>query len=66
MSDTQLQQLTTALAERYRVLREIGRGGMATVYLADDSKHRRQVAIKVFKSTAGEYRDEVDMLPPWW
>ena len=49
MSDTQLQQLTTALADRYRVLREIGRGGMATVYLADDLKHRRQVAIKVFK-----------------
>ena len=49
MSDTQLQQLTTALADRYRVLREIGRGGMATVYLADDSKHRRQVAIKVLE-----------------
>jgi serine/threonine-protein kinase len=49
MSDTQLQQLTTALADRYRVLREIGRGGMATVYLADDPKHRRQVAIKVLE-----------------
>ena len=48
MNDTQLQQLTTALADRYRVLREIGRGGMATVYLADDPRHRRQVAIKVF------------------
>src|SRR5688500_18334143 len=48
MSDMQLQQLTTALAERYRVVREIGRGGMATVYLADDPRHRRQVAIKVF------------------
>ena len=49
MSDTPLQQLTAALADRYRVLREIGRGGMATVYLADDPKHRRQVAIKVFE-----------------
>jgi serine/threonine-protein kinase len=48
MSETQLQHLTTALADRYRVLRAIGRGGMATVYLADDPKHHRQVAIKVF------------------
>jgi serine/threonine-protein kinase len=48
MSDTQLQQLTSAIADRYHVRREIGRGGMATVYLADDLKHRRQVAIKVF------------------
>ena len=36
-----------ALAERYRVERELGRGGMATAYLAEDLKHRRQVAIKV-------------------
>jgi eukaryotic-like serine/threonine-protein kinase len=49
MSDTQLRQLATALADRYRVLREIARGGMATVYLADDLKHRRQVAIKVLE-----------------
>jgi predicted ATPase len=37
------------LSERYRVVREIGRGGMATVYLAEDLKHRRQVAVKVMK-----------------
>ena len=35
------------LAERYRIQRELGRGGMATVYLAEDVKHRRRVAIKV-------------------
>jgi len=50
MTQTQLQSLTTALADRYRVVREIGRGGMATVYLADDPKHHRQVAIKVFNA----------------
>ena len=39
--------LTAALAERYRLEREIGAGGMATVYLAEDLKHHRKVAIKV-------------------
>jgi serine/threonine-protein kinase len=34
----------------YRLIREVGRGGMATVYLADDSKHGRQVAVKVMHS----------------
>jgi eukaryotic-like serine/threonine-protein kinase len=46
--------LTTALAGRYRVVREIGRGGMAAVYLADDPKHHRQVAIKVFNADLAE------------
>ena len=32
------------LAERYELVREVGRGGMATVYLAEDQKHLRQVA----------------------
>ena len=41
------QRLTSALAERYRIERELGRGGMATVYLAGDLRHDRQVAIKV-------------------
>ena len=40
-------RLTTALADRYRVERELGRGGMATVFLAEDLRHRRSVAIKV-------------------
>ncbi len=39
----------TALADRYRIERELGEGGMATVYLAEDLKHHRPVAIKVLK-----------------
>ena len=42
-------RLAAALADRYRIERELGRGGMATVYLADDLKHRRKVAIKVLR-----------------
>ena len=45
-----LDRLTTALVDRYRVEREIGSGGMATVYLAEDRKHRRPVAIKVLRA----------------
>src|SRR5438477_11121539 len=41
--------LQLALAERYRIERELGAGGMATVYLAHDLKHDRKVAIKVLK-----------------
>ncbi len=43
------ERLTTALADRYRILRHLGAGGMATVYLAEDLKHDRKVAIKVLK-----------------
>jgi serine/threonine-protein kinase len=42
-----LERLSTALADRYRLERELGQGGMATVYLAEDVRHRRKVAIKV-------------------
>src|SRR5512142_322334 len=41
--------LTAALGGRYRVERELGAGGMATVYLADDVRHGRRVAIKVLR-----------------
>src|SRR5438128_7807898 len=44
-----LARLQAALADRYTIERELGRGGMATVYLAQDRKHHRQVAIKVLK-----------------
>jgi len=43
------ERLTRALADRYRLDREIGRGGMATVYLAHDLKHERRVALKVLR-----------------
>ena len=43
------ERLATALADRYRVERELGAGGMATVYLAHDLKHDRKVAIKVLR-----------------
>jgi eukaryotic-like serine/threonine-protein kinase len=42
-------RLTAALADRYRIERELGAGGMATVYLAEDLKHKRKVALKVLK-----------------
>ena len=44
-----LSQLREALADRYRIDRELGRGGMATVYLAHDLKHDRKVAVKVLR-----------------
>ena len=45
----QLSRLTAALAGRYAIKRELGSGGMATVYLAEDLKLHRQVAIKVLR-----------------
>jgi serine/threonine-protein kinase len=43
------ERLSAALADRYRIERELGQGGMATVYRAVDLKHDRKVAIKVLK-----------------
>src|SRR2546427_2080419 len=44
-----VERLRAALADRYTIERELGHGGMATVYLAQDRKHRRRVAIKVLR-----------------
>lgn len=43
----QLERLRSALAQRYRIKRELGRGGMATVYLAEEPRHSRHLALKV-------------------
>ena len=51
---TDISRLTSALADRYRIDRELGAGGMATVYLAEDLKHHRVVAIKVLREDLGE------------
>lgn len=48
-----IAQLTSALSDRYEILREIGAGGMATVYLARDIRHDRNVALKVLKPELG-------------
>ncbi len=48
-----LEKLREALADRYEIEREIGSGGMATVYLARDIRHKREVALKVLKPELG-------------
>ena len=42
-------RLSAALSDRYRIEGELGQGGMATVYLARDLKHDREVALKVLR-----------------
>ena len=49
MKSSQIDRLNTALADRYRIERELGEGGMATVYLCEDVKHDRKVALKLLK-----------------
>ncbi|MGN6393904.1 MAG: protein kinase domain-containing protein [Gemmatimonadales bacterium] len=53
MTAADRSRIIDALADRYAILRELGRGGMATVYLADDRRHGRQVAIKVLRPELG-------------
>jgi Tol biopolymer transport system component len=48
-----IEHLSTALAGRYRIERRLGEGGMATVYLAEDLKHDRKVALKVLRQELG-------------
>jgi Tol biopolymer transport system component/tRNA A-37 threonylcarbamoyl transferase component Bud32 len=43
------ERLSSALADRYQIISRLGEGGMATVFLAEDLKHKRQVAVKVLK-----------------
>ena len=45
----QTDRLNTALAGRYRIERHLGEGGMASVYLREDLKHKRRVALKLLK-----------------
>ncbi len=42
-------RLSTALGDRYKIEKRLGEGGMATVYLAEDLKHKRKVAVKVLR-----------------
>jgi eukaryotic-like serine/threonine-protein kinase len=50
----EVSRVRQALADRYRIERILGEGGMATVYLAEDLKHKRQVAVKVMRPELAE------------
>jgi serine/threonine-protein kinase len=59
MSDI-LERFKSALAGRYTIKHELGHGGMATAYLADDLRHNRKVAIKNFRP---EFRPAIGTVP---
>ena len=69
--DDRISSLADALTERYRIEREIGAGGMATVYLAEDVRHHRKVAIKVLhpelSAVLGPERflKEIELMRTW-
>ncbi len=66
MSANAVDRLNAALSGRYRIESELGEGGMATVYLADDIKHERKVALKVLKPELAAGRDEMGVdLEEW-
>ena len=57
-TDNLLDDVREALADRYVIERELGAGGMAIVYLAEDSKHHRKVAVKVLRPELAESVEE--------
>ena len=65
------ERLSTALADRYKIERRLGEGGMATVYLAEDLRHHSKVAVKVLRPELAAVLPrhltpglDVDILPP--
>jgi len=50
------ERLMDALADRYRIEREIGAGGMATAYLATDARHDRKVAINWLEALEAQFQ----------
>jgi serine/threonine-protein kinase len=63
-----VDRLAKALADRYAMERELGRGGMATVHLAHDVKHDRKVALKVLRPDVAAVIGPMDRLgfPARW